>query len=608
MNVFHSRALLVSSLFATAVAPMAQAQWSTDTAANQIVADAASDQNQVKVVATKDGGYWMSWFDGIASGWDVRLQRFDVDGVAAFPAGGILVADRSFSSTQDYGLDVAFNGDALLAFRDDRSGGVEVTAARFRPDGTPVYGPNGVTLTSSPGFVASPKITSGLFFTFVGWTENSSARVRTLDPAGAPATVDLTWTPPAGSYLVAEMQTFGQSAVVSMVLQTGGFTAPRHLVAQRVAPDGTTLWGPTPIPIFDGGSLQIGSFPSFSVNATGDSLFSWYSSSPTLQCFVQRVRSDGIELWPHGGVPVATAPGRVRVNPSAAFDDFGSGVIVGWKEQSSNQSQSGISVQRISFNGQRLWSDAGVALVPLGTADADFARVSSIPPRGDALVVWKEAPSFGADQIFGARVDVSGAAAIPRFDVASTPSGKARMAVTAGALEGVLVAWSDGRVDGGDIYAQQLSFDAQPGDPGVFSTQTCVGVPNSSGLPGQLFVAGDRAVAGNRVRLSAVDLPLNVAGFFLTSLAPGLVVGPAGSVGNLCLGGAIGRFSALDQIRSSGTSTCFQLQIDLTRQPTPTGFVSVTAGQTWFFQAWHRDSSASGPVSNFTGAASAVFQ
>ena len=58
----------------------------------------------------------------------------------------------------------------------------------------------------------------------------------------------------------------------------------------------------------------------------------------------------------------------------------------------------------------------------------------------------------------------------------------------------------------------------------------------------------------------------------------------------------------------SGSSGTFQLALDLTRTPQPTGFVSVTPSETWNFQAWHRDSSVGIPLSNFTDAVSVTFQ
>ena len=47
---------------------------------NLAVADAASDQILPLVAPTSDGGCYISWFDGIANGFDVRLQRLDALG------------------------------------------------------------------------------------------------------------------------------------------------------------------------------------------------------------------------------------------------------------------------------------------------------------------------------------------------------------------------------------------------------------------------------------------------------------------------------------------------------------------------------------------------
>jgi hypothetical protein len=55
-------------------------------------------------------------------------------------------------------------------------------------------------------------------------------------------------------------------------------------------------------------------------------------------------------------------------------------------------------------------------------------------------------------------------------------------------------------------------------------------------------------------------------------------------------------------------SGSFQLQLDLTTTPTPTGSVSVAAGESWSFQAWHRDSAAGVATSNFTDATVVTFE
>jgi len=114
-------------------------------------------------------------------------------------------------------------------------------------------------------------------------------------------------------------------------------------------------------------------------------------------------------------------------------------------------------------------------------------------------------------------------------------------------------------------------------------------------------------VAANAFTLRASDLSLNSFGFFLTSRTQGFVMNPGGSAGNLCLAGAIGRYVGPCQIKNSGTSGAFELTINLTATPTPTGLVQIQPGETWNFQTWHRDAVGGAATSNFTRGRSVQF-
>ena len=133
-----------------------------------------------------------------------------------------------------------------------------------------------------------------------------------------------------------------------------------------------------------------------------------------------------------------------------------------------------------------------------------------------------------------------------------------------------------------------------------FGANYCTANTNSSGLASVMSGMGSTTASDNDVTLIASQLPTLVFGFFITSQIQGFVQNPAGSAGNLCVGGAIGRYVGPGQIQNSGAAGVIQLQLDLTMHPTPLGFVSVAAGETWNFQAWHRDSSGGVATSNFT--------
>ena len=134
---------------------------------------------------------------------------------------------------------------------------------------------------------------------------------------------------------------------------------------------------------------------------------------------------------------------------------------------------------------------------------------------------------------------------------------------------------------------------------GGLGTNYCLAEPNSTGVIGLISAAGTTSVAMNDLRLSAKQLPTNAFGFFLNSLTQGFVAGPGNSDGNLCLGGSVGRHSQM--IQNSGGGGSISITLDLTALPQPMGFVSASAGETWHFQAWHRDTASGGGVtSNFT--------
>ncbi|MEM9379543.1 MAG: hypothetical protein AAGB93_06280 [Planctomycetota bacterium] len=135
---------------------------------------------------------------------------------------------------------------------------------------------------------------------------------------------------------------------------------------------------------------------------------------------------------------------------------------------------------------------------------------------------------------------------------------------------------------------------------GLEGTNYCVGNPNSTGAVGALTASGSNEIADNDVTLLASELPTAAFGYFIVSRIEGFVTNPGGSAGNLCLGGAIGRYIGPGQIQQTDATGSFSLPIDLTMVPQSTGFVAVQPNETWRFQAWHRDGSPAGPTSNFT--------
>jgi hypothetical protein len=141
---------------------------------------------------------------------------------------------------------------------------------------------------------------------------------------------------------------------------------------------------------------------------------------------------------------------------------------------------------------------------------------------------------------------------------------------------------------------------------GGMSVYCTPAVSNSSGFPAIISGQGSTTVLDNNLTLHADQLPFSQIGYFLAATDQGFVATPTGSMGNLCLGGSLARFSAPHQIGDSVGTGSISLQLDLSNFPTNPS-QPVLAGQTWYFQAWFRDIFPTS-TSNFTDALSVTFQ
>jgi len=163
---------------------------------------------------------------------------------------------------------------------------------------------------------------------------------------------------------------------------------------------------------------------------------------------------------------VSTNPTQIRVSPSAAFNASTQEVVVAWREQSSNQSQSGLYAQKLDASGARQWTDTGSELV--GLSSDEITDVTILAVGDGAFVSWVRSPSFGNDPIYAMKVGDDGTPvwAPPLADLCS-------LATQSSDLSGVMApegfaayVWSDGDSSTGDIAAAALDDDGSLGAGG----------------------------------------------------------------------------------------------------------------------------------------------
>jgi len=311
------------------------------------------------------------------------------------------------------------------------------------------------------------------------------------------------------------------------------------------------------------------------------------------------------------------ASGYVEIPGSASLDalrdDF---TVAAWIEADVIQLQRVFANRRPNGSGSGgSWAcgmiPTGLRFTTLGVQDYNL-NVPLIPTNWYHFAVTFDASFQATFYLDGVAIGVVGGAQT------SNPPGSANQYLI-GVLDlGVGPAeWFDGRIDDLQVYSGTLTpsdvmyLFANPGAPlggGTLGTSYCSpAVVNSSGQSATTRATGSVSVAANNLTLTAARLPFNSFGFFLTSRTQGFTQNPGGSTGHLCLGGAIGRYVGPGQIKNSGTQGMFNLTVNLSQTPSPTGFVQVLAGQTWNFQCWYRDAVGGVATSNFTDGLSLLF-
>ena len=117
---------------------------------------------------------------------------------------------------------------------------------------------------------------------------------------------------------------------------------------------------------------------------------------------------------------------------------------------------------------------------------------------------------------------------------------------------------------------------------------------------------GSDVVFLNNLTISARSLSLNSFGYFIASRTAGSVFPVANSEGRLCVVGNVGR-GVGGGILFSGTTGTFLGSINVNAIAQPSGTTPISPGETWYFQAWHRDANPT-LTSNFTDAVAVTFQ
>jgi len=501
--------LALVGLFATT----AQAQWSADAANNLIVADNAGGTTQPKIVAAPDGGFYVSWF-GNTGGFDIYLQRLDAGGHELWAHNGVLVADRDYSFTYDYGLAVDAAGNAYVSYNccENNSTAEHIVVSKVLADGSLAWGANGIT-------VSAPASTEAVYNAYVtatsdsnlvvAWSADGGVRAQKLDPAGNALWVanGVLLNQPSGFKLLGGVQPgLNGDAIASWSNQSG---STRILRAQKLASaDGAAQWGGgSAVRVFGVGNLQAGYYPPFLADGAGGGVFWDYDAvGVAWNARVQHLDANGNLLLGTNGALATTDTTNSHFGTVASWDAASSSIYVVWNDylNSAGSDYDGVSAQRIDSSGARMWGDTGKVLVPLTDATDgthSISQLTALPTPDGVLAGWVTGSIPAANQpLTVARLDAAGDYVwAAQTTAVKTDRYTGRVVGTVGSDGFAAYAWQDGgNGDDTTIRAQNLNLDGTLGSPvSTYSIGGSVSGLVGSGLVLQLNAANDLAIAAD---------------------------------------------------------------------------------------------------------------
>ena len=212
-------------------------------------------------------------------------------------------------------------------------------------------------------------------------------------------------------------------------------------------------WIPDGSPVSTAANAQ--SSPAITPDGFGGVIIAWedYRSGTDRDIYAQRMDAGGTALWATNGVAISTD--LLDQLAPAIIGDGAGGAIITWHDQS--DSTFDIYAQKIDVFGVVQWSTNGI---PVSAAvDNQLSPVIVTDGFGGAIIVWEDYRAGTNANVYGQRVDASGA-------VLWTPDGAPISIASDDQLapqiaptdqSGVIVTWQDyqGGMDA-DIYAQKL--------------------------------------------------------------------------------------------------------------------------------------------------------
>ena len=458
------------------------AQFANDSTNNVVIQDAiGSEQATPLISARADGGAYISWFDQSSGMYVLRMQRLDAIGNKLWGTNGVVVSNAPQTTALfRYDLKTDNEGNAIVAFQDQRTGNMQVVAQKMDSTGAPFWATNGVVLSDADAAEGLAPVIGVLSNNnvVVAWNAYSSTNQKwvcyiELNPAtgvsingAGPARVKpATGTTP--NYSRPSIASYANNEYYLMYVQeTGNFPGVSKMFVKRLATNYVNLW-PASIQ-FTTKTISTFFFPKIISDGATGFLCAFNAGNPTnaalTSVYLQHVDSTGA-TWSANGTALTSSLSINSYLGDYFYNSTTNQTWVGLQVTNTGQSASGNSIQRVNNAGLNLCGTDGIVVdvqtsnitTPVGIAQDD----------NNAILVYYTG-GFNQVAIKATLIDSMGIKQWPflQKSLNVTASNKDDIGISRVSNHQLIVTWSDTRNDNG-IYAQNINDDGTLGPMAV---------------------------------------------------------------------------------------------------------------------------------------------
>jgi hypothetical protein len=361
-------------------------------------------------------------------------------------------------------------GGTIVAWTDDRQGGGVIYAQRLRPDGTPVWTPNGVPLCTTVTYAQSPVLQpDGHGGAIVAWQDGRPGNGYDVYAQRVDSTGARLWTPTGvpvctatGTQQLLSICTDGAGGAI-VAWNDDRTPLRRDVYVQRVTAAGGLSWTIDGVLLCN--VLSIKSQPLLAADGRGGAWVAWTDARPPANgydAYVQYVSPTGATRMSVNGE--RAFPGLVGQQSQAIVPDaVGGCIVLAYGNRGSDNYDVGAQRFIYDLGSVRRWGSNGVTLA--AAPGLQYLISAAADGRGGVVAAWDDTRNAASGQdIYGQRADSTGAmlwgangAAI--CTAAGTQSNPRVAADSAG---GALIAWDDARGPDLDVYVQRMSAAGLP--------------------------------------------------------------------------------------------------------------------------------------------------